>query len=340
VSSVVSAGDAWKLSKFRAGDLVEVRSAAEILATLDSKGQLDGLPFMPEMLAFCGRQIQVAAVAHKTCDPAHKTGGRRLSLTVHLEESRCDGSAHGGCEAECNLFWKDAWLKPASGATVSAEVPPAESIAARLQTETSGHYVCQATELIHASTLLPWWNVRQYALDVVSGNHSIGTVARVLLLSWSRQLLRIPVGYRLFSAIDDWMHRLLTGAKAPRVAGSIEAGQKTPSQSLGLVPGEEVRVRPLTEIESTLDGNSKNRGMWFDIEQIGFCESSFAVHRRVNKIIDERSGKMMELKNPCITLKGVYCSGQNSAGRLLCPRAITPYWREVWLKRDASGGAH
>ena len=31
-------------------DWVEVRSKEEILATLDSKGQLDGMPFMPEML--------------------------------------------------------------------------------------------------------------------------------------------------------------------------------------------------------------------------------------------------------------------------------------------------
>jgi hypothetical protein len=29
------------------GELVEVRSAQEILATLDENGELDGLPFMP-----------------------------------------------------------------------------------------------------------------------------------------------------------------------------------------------------------------------------------------------------------------------------------------------------
>ena len=40
---------------FKAGDLIEVRSAAEILATLDERGELENLPFMPEMLKFCGR---------------------------------------------------------------------------------------------------------------------------------------------------------------------------------------------------------------------------------------------------------------------------------------------
>ena len=52
----------------RVGDVVEVRSAAEILATLDERGELDGLPFMPEMLRFCGRRLTVHKVAHKLCD--------------------------------------------------------------------------------------------------------------------------------------------------------------------------------------------------------------------------------------------------------------------------------
>ena len=52
----------------RAGDWVEVRSAAEILATLDERGRLDALPFMPEMLQYCGRRFRVFKSAHKTCD--------------------------------------------------------------------------------------------------------------------------------------------------------------------------------------------------------------------------------------------------------------------------------
>lgn len=34
--------------------MVEVRSKEEILKTLDRKGQLNGLPFMPQMFEFCG----------------------------------------------------------------------------------------------------------------------------------------------------------------------------------------------------------------------------------------------------------------------------------------------
>src|SRR5947199_387492 len=42
-----------------AGDWVEILSKNEILATLDSNGRLEGLPFMPQMLKFCGRRFQV-----------------------------------------------------------------------------------------------------------------------------------------------------------------------------------------------------------------------------------------------------------------------------------------
>src|SRR5262245_52044497 len=103
----------WQLSRFRAGQLIEVRSKEEILATLDAQGCVDGMPFMPEMLQFCGQRFQIEAVAHKTCEVAYKTyKARRIENSVHLENARCDGSAHGGCQADCNLFWKDEWLKP------------------------------------------------------------------------------------------------------------------------------------------------------------------------------------------------------------------------------------
>lgn len=94
----------------RAGDLVQVRSKEEILSTLDADGRLEGLPFMPQMFQFCGRQFRVRARAHKTCDVIAGEG-RRLPDGIHLD-LRCDGQAYGGCQASCLLFWKGAWLKP------------------------------------------------------------------------------------------------------------------------------------------------------------------------------------------------------------------------------------
>ena len=116
----------WRLSRFRARDLLEVRTKEEILATLDANGCIDGMPFMPEMLQFCGARVRVGAVAHKTCDTAKRTyKGRRLESMVHLDDLRCDGSAHGGCQAACKLFWRDEWLRPANEpAGDRAALPP------------------------------------------------------------------------------------------------------------------------------------------------------------------------------------------------------------------------
>ena len=54
--------------QLRVGDWVEIKSKDEILSILDQKGQLEGLPFMPEMFEFCGKRFPVHKRAHKTCD--------------------------------------------------------------------------------------------------------------------------------------------------------------------------------------------------------------------------------------------------------------------------------
>src|SRR5258708_39222437 len=92
------------------GDLVEVLSAAEIMSSLDADGKLDGVPFMPEMLAFCGRRLRVSKRADNTCALGQP---RRIERTVHLEQPRCDGSAHRGCEAGCLFLWEGAWVRRA-----------------------------------------------------------------------------------------------------------------------------------------------------------------------------------------------------------------------------------
>src|SRR5580704_6600709 len=89
----------------RPGEWVVVRSESEILATLDSQGLFDGLLFMPEMRAHCGRAFQVYKRADRTCDPVSNHFMRRMENTVHLKMLRCDGSSHGDCQAGCLIFW-------------------------------------------------------------------------------------------------------------------------------------------------------------------------------------------------------------------------------------------
>src|SRR5215510_14329984 len=148
--------------RLRAGDWVEVRSAAEILATLDDRQCLDGLPFMPEMLQYCGKRFRVYKSAHKTCDTVERWFVmRRMTGAVHLEGLRCDGGAHDGCQAGYLLFFKEAWLKPVESGTasVSASSAPSrvrlEALHRATRTEMNGtgvseQYRCQATDLVRA----------------------------------------------------------------------------------------------------------------------------------------------------------------------------------------------
>ena len=101
------------------GELVQVRSVDEILATLDSEGKFEGVPFMPEMVPFCGQRFKVFKHADYTCTDGDP---RRLTNTVHLEELRCDGSAHRNCQAKCLLFWKEAWIKGIAPGDVTARI--------------------------------------------------------------------------------------------------------------------------------------------------------------------------------------------------------------------------
>jgi hypothetical protein len=342
----------WKLSRFRAGDIVEVCSQEEILATLDKQGCFEEMPFMPEMFHFCGNQFRVSAVAHKACDMVGKRGtSRRLETTVHLDGLRCDGTAHGGCQAECNLFWKDVWLKRVGGNGSGPVKPVAAknlSIAGCAGVDllpnaySSSHvdrddtrYFCQATEIYRATKTLKWWDARQYVLDVVSGNHSAGRVLRVLFLASLRSLLaHIPIGFRLFKSFSDWVHERLTGRPSPSLCGKIRDGVPTPTARLDLKPGEYVRIKAQSEIEQTINKKGKNRGLSFDPEEMAlYCGGFYKVRSRVSKIIDETTGTMLHMKEPCIMLDGVVCKAEYASCRLNCPRAIPSYWRELWLER-------
>lgn len=342
---------AWKLSRYRTGDVVEVRSKEEILATLDEHGCVERLPFMPEMLQFCGQHFYVSAVAHKTCDTARQTWkGRRLQRTVHLAGVRCDGSVHGGCQAECNLFWKDVWLKRVDDKRVdsngSFDLATIQGGCTETQLYTNTclpldpereepRYVCQATQMYDATQPLAWWDIRQYVSDVVTGNHSIGRVLRVLFLASLRSLLpRLPFGYRLYKWFLDLMHRWLTGRSAPSLNGQVPNGVPTPVGRFDLKPGDYVQIKSQAEIEQTIGENGKNRGLSFDPEEMApYCNRVFKVRKSVTKIIDEPTGKMLRMKQPCVMLEGVVCNAEYARCRLNCPRAIPSYWRELWLKR-------
>src|SRR5207302_8001005 len=120
--------------------------------------------------------------------------GRRMDSAVHLENIRCNGQAHGGCQAGCLVFWKEAWLKraephrekpsadrriapspvmqplaPSTGCTEqdvwSGARAPGEALDSNDPT-----YVCQSTRVGHPTKPLAWWKSRQYLAAYLSGH--------------------------------------------------------------------------------------------------------------------------------------------------------------------------
>jgi hypothetical protein len=316
--------------RLRAGDVVELRSPAEILATLDETGAAEGLPFMPEMLAFFGGRFRVEARVERACDTL-KGGVRRIPDTVMLDDLRCDGSAHAGCQAGCRLYWKEAWLRPASesGTPVARDDAYAELVSrVTRNVETSASTIdepifrCQATDWFGASQPVGWWDMRSFMQEWRGGN--------VNLWRFSKTMTRI-----VFSEIGRRLHLIPEVEFMPHDP-SIDP-EKAPPR--GLEPGSFVRVRSKNEIARTLDAKGKTKGLWFDREMVPFCGKTFPVKRRVERFIDEGTGKFIELKSDCYILDGVVCSGDRSEGRWFCPRAIYPWWREAWLQPMGNEGS-
>jgi hypothetical protein len=326
----VTQGPQDQTLNLRAGEWVEVRGAAEIMATLNERGCLENLPFMPEMLLYCGHKLRVSKRSDKTCDNIQQWSIRRMVNTVHLEGVRCNGDEHGGCQAGCLIFWKEAWLKrPSASAEMPGPVP--SSIIAKLQgttrhTNAEGEtiYSCQATKVLEFSSYMPWWDPRQYVRDITSGNLDSG----ISTGSKSERVLEFMLS--LIAVIRSFLISFFTEfrrLKYPSTRGTLTS---TPFEALNLQPGELVQVRSKEEIMATLDKDARNRGLLFDGEMLPYCGNVYRVHGRVHHIIDEKTGKMMNMKNPCIVLEGVVCK---SDYHRFCPRAIYSYWRENWLQR-------
>jgi hypothetical protein len=314
------------------GELVRVRPARQIFATLDERGMLENLPFMPEMVKYCGQTFTVSKRADKTCGPDH--GLRRMWNTVHLSNVRCDGAAHGGCQAACLMYWKEAWLERVA----SRHAPEGQQlgddeeafVAETLVSATTKRGVsggdgqtwrCQATDVREASSQLHGWYFGQYARD--ARNWGILKVIRVLLVeAFNRAQSLSRVHLPRFLRFHD-------GQTYPFLAGALEKGQ-TPSEELDLKPGDRVRIKSKDAIVQTLDHTNHTRGLSFDSEMVKYCGRIATVRARVERLIDEETGKMISIKTDCIILDGVTCTADYHR---LCPRGIYPYWREIWLER-------
>jgi hypothetical protein len=277
------------------------------------------------MLEYYGKPFRVEARAERACDTI-KWGVRRIPNTVMLDDLRCSGGAHAGCQASCRLFWKEAWLRPASESVTPAVPDNAYSeleqlalrnVESKASTADEPIFRCQATDWFGASHAVGWWNVRSFLNEWRSGN--------VGFWRFSSRMTRIVLG-----EIGLRLHLIRRVEEKHRDLSAEPVGTPPPRW---LEPGSLVQIRSRDEIEPTLDATGRNKGLFFDhCEMLPFCGKTFPIKSRVERFVDENTGKLIQLKSDAYMLDGVVCSGDRSAGKWFCRRAIYSWWREAWLE--------
>ena len=94
-------------------------------------------------------------------------------------------------------------------------------------------------------------------------------------------------------------------------------------------PGEMVRVKPLSDIQHTLDAWGMYRGCAFLQEMGTYCETTQRVLQRVERFLDERDYRIKKARGLYL-LEGIHCRGTIDFGH--CDRMCFYFWRREWLE--------
>jgi hypothetical protein len=190
---------------------------------------------MPEMAKYCGTVATVFRCVDKIYDYGGTKVMRRLKDTVSIAGLRCDGGAHDGCQAQCYILWKTAWIKRVDALATAWCEPPIERASAvfsdignncffgptfvKDDDATESRYSCQYTNLVRASTRLRPWDPRQDLQPLIAGNLTV-------------MAFGIAMRTRLFNAVQ----RVRGGCGFP----AADQSSSTTSQrvDLNLQPGE------------------------------------------------------------------------------------------------------
>ena len=83
--------------------------------------------------------------------------------------------------------------------------------------------------------------------------------------------------------------------------------RRGPPEQLNLQPGEFVEVRSEQEILQTLDGQGKHRGLAWMPNMARCCGKTYAVYKRVKRIMLESSGEIRVVRNTVLLEGGDMC---------------------------------
>jgi hypothetical protein len=108
------------------------------------------------------------------------------------------------------------------------------------------------------------------------------------------------------------------------------SGPATDISSTHLKAGDLVRVRPMEEIEGTLNHWRQLKGCSFMPEMVQYCGTTQRVLRLMERFVDERDLRVKKCKG-IVLLEGTVCQGTAEFGR--CDRSCFHFWREEWLEK-------
>ena len=187
-------------------------------------------------------------------------------------------------------------------------------------------YRCQATEALRATEPLRSYDLRQYIRELTSGNVGLPRLLHVAVRALSGlDPPPAPTPQLPAAAAKRCSRPDSPPAPIPRLQAATAGGCCCSArEELNLRPGDTVEVRSPKEIAPTVDESGKTRGLSFDWEMMPYCGGRYRVQDRVERIIDEQTGQMIEISSDCLILDGVVCSGEHSRGRWFCPRGDLP----------------
>jgi hypothetical protein len=118
---------------------------------------------------------------------------------------------------------------------------------------------------------------------------------------------------------EEWLEKLKAETLSLGTVSSVAQGQD-----------DLVRVRPLREVEATLDGNRQLRGCTFLPEMAEYCGTTQRILNRMDRFVDERDLRVKK-SNGIVLLEGVLCRGASES--VSCDRYCHLLWREEWLEK-------
>ena len=284
----------------------------EILATLDETGATDGIA----VHARDARILREARFASKLARnaPATPLSGESGESLTRCCSTTSDAAVRRtravkrvvGCSGKKPGFVRlPSPSTPAIPDDAYSELEElvGRNVESKASTADEPIFRCQATDWFGASKAVGWWNVRSFLNEWSCGNVGFWrfstTMTRIVLGEIGRRLHLIP-RQTTCRTIRRPNRRDATAARAR--AGHVgsdplQAGDRADTRRRRAEQGPVVRSfrdAPL---------------LWQDL----------SVKSRVERFVDENTGKLVQLKSDCYILDGVVCSGRPELGQVVLP---------------------